>query len=410
MKYYLALISTLVLTACGGGGGFAGSPVSPQITALESTFPCVTAQTPGPNQHRVVGFDVPRDLGVVTAQGIPAMSIENVALQLNRAKCVGFDTVSLHTFIPIDSATGLIQNYDPLAPGGDQNKSMPKDYWKYVDYAKKIGLRVVIRATPAEYRSDALLHNSGFPNIPVKTMLATLNSYYSSLAQQAQAHGVDVMYIGYFQMGFDTASYAREWQTIVDSVRSVYRGKIAYATCSQCTNNVVWSMVDIVGVQIKPSQMTACSATISEIKKSYEADAQRIVNIKSSYSNKTLWLDQILIDTLGCNLTSYANTWDLFQTNQMAVLENSSSRSWQSNSIRAVFEVVAGQLNSQVSGVEFGQYLPWLQGSGFQSPKTLDEQLWNLFDKLSYSLYNNSEAQFTLGEYLGKPWGYRIYY
>jgi hypothetical protein len=75
-----------------------------------------------------------------------------------------------------------------------------------------------------------------------------------------------------------------------------------------------------------------------------------------------------------------------------------------------VFETVAGNLNTQVLGMTFGTYMPWIQADWIQNPTTDVGRLFNSFDKLGYSLYNNDQAQFTLEEYLGKPWGYRIYY
>jgi hypothetical protein len=72
--------------------------------------------------------------------------------------------------------------------------------------------------------------------------------------------------------------------------------------------------------------------------------------------------------------------------------------------------VVAEKLSSEVSGLEFGVYIPWTQAEWIQSPNSESDRLWNTFDKLGYSLYNNDQAQFTFEEYLGKPWNYRIYY
>jgi len=407
MKHLIALFLVLGLTACGGGGG-AGSPASSATTAKESTFPCATPQTPVPGKYRAVVFDIPRDNVGFTAKGVLATGIETVGPMLDRAKCVGFDTISLQTFIPIDPVTGLIKNFDHNAVALDRDKSIPKDYWKYVDYAKKIGLRVVIKAVPAEYNTDYTLHRGAFPNLPVETMLGTLNTYYKDLATLAQTHQVDAIYAGLFQMGFDTQQYTPQWQTIVNSIRSVYSGKLIYATCRQCDDNVVWGMVDIVSTDFTTDTTPACSAAVLQIKNHYTNTVEDVRTISRRY-NKPVWLEQVKFDTIGCNLAPNINTYDLLLAGQLNH-NHQPNPDWQMNSIRSVFEVVAEKLSSEVSGLEFGVYIPWTQAEWIQSPNSESDRLWNTFDKLGYSLYNNDQAQFTFEEYLGKPWNYRIYY
>lgn len=406
MKHLIALALILGLTACGGGGG-GGSP-APASAAKEPTFPCVTPQAPVPGKYRAVVFDVPRDNVGFTAKGVLATSIEAVGPMLDRAKCVGFDTVSLQTFIPIDPATGLIKNFDPTAGPLDRDKSIPKDYWKYVDYAKKIGLKVVIKAVPSEYSTDYILYKSAFPNLPVETMLQTLNTYYKDLATLAQAHQVDGVYAGLYQMGFDTRQYASQWQDIVNSIRSVYSGKLIYATCIQCGDNVVWEMVDIVSTDFTTETIPACSAAVLQIKTHYSNTVNAVKNISRRY-NKPIWLEQVRFDTIGCSLAPKTSSYELLLAGQ---LNNSYQidRNWQTNSIRAVFEVVAEHFSAEVAGLEFGTYLPWLQAEWIQEQQSEYGKLWYMIDKLGSSLYNNDQAQFTFEEYLGKPWNYRIYY
>jgi len=405
MKQIIALGLVLALTACGGGGGGGGSSAP---AAKESTFPCATPQTPVPGKYRAVVFDVPRDNVGFTSKGSLATGIETVGPMLDRAKCVGFDTVSFQTFIPIDPATGLIKNFDPNAGLSDRDKSIPKDYWKYVDYAKRIGLKVVIKAVPAEYSTDYILHRSAFPNLPASTMLETLNTYYKELATLAQSHQVDAMYAGMFQMGLDTPQYTAQWQAIISSIRSVYSGKLIYATCRQCSDNVVWGMVDIVGTDFTTDTTPSCTAAVLQIKNHYNATVQDVKTISLRY-NKPIWLEQILFDVIGCNLAPKTNSYNLLLAGQLNDTYQI-NRNWQMNSIRSVFEVVAEKLSAEVSGLEFGVFLPWTQAEWIQVPGTNDGKLWNTFDKLGYSLYNNDQAQFTFEEYLGKPWNYRVYY
>jgi hypothetical protein len=344
----------------------------------------------------------------VTAKGVLATGIETVGPMLDRAKCVGFDTVSFQTFIPIDPTTGLIKNFDPNAWPMDRDKSMPKDYWKYVDYAKKIGLKVVIKAVPSEYSTDYILHRATYPNLPVETMLGTLRTYYKDLATVAQAHQVDAFYAGVFQMGFDTQQYTSQWQDIITSIRSVYTGKLIYTTCRQCGDNVVWGMVDIVSADFNTDTVPACSAAVFQIKNHYTNTVEDIKNISRRY-NKPVWLEQILFDVIGCNLAPQKSSYDLVLAGQLANTYQI-DRNWQMNRIRTVFEVVAEKLSSEVVGLEFGVFLPWTQAEWIQGQQSEPGKLWYTFDKLGYSLYNNDQAQFTFEEYLGKPWNYRVYY
>jgi hypothetical protein len=413
MKHIVALIGSVVLAACGGGGGGGaqnGAAPMPQVAATQ-VFDCVAPSVPTQDRYRIAAFDVPRDHGSLTVDGVNATGFVGVARQLDRARCVGFDTVSFQTFIPIDPATGLLKEYDSLGTPGDRDKRLPPDYWRWVDYARSIGLRVVLMAVPADYRSDQQLWKQAYPNLPVDTMLSTVKDYYVNLAREAQRRGVDALHIGYFQLGFDTTAYATSWQSIVSAVKSVYTGKTIYATCSQCTDNVLWSMVDVVSVSIRPGSKTTCSASVTDIKNSYAVEAGRVSQIRSRY-NKPVWLDQITVDVIGCAMPATAtSSYQLLLTNQLtAYTATAQNYQWQSNSLRAVFELLASDLLTSVNAIAFGQYIPWLEAAWIQTPQNSTASQFMNYAQFGYSLYSNVQAQKTLQEYLGRPWGHRFYY
>lgn len=398
MKHLIALALVLGLTACGGGSG--GSP-APAVK--ESTFPCVTAQTTA-GKHRAALIDVPHDHTNVTSLGINATGLQHVSRVIDRAKCVGFDTVVFQSFIPIDPATGLLTYYDPSAPGADKNRDLPPDYWQFVDYAKKQGLRVVLKMVPSNYRDDEPLRNL----VPVNAVLESLNVYYKMQAQRAETYHVDAMHVGHFQTQIDGPAYIGNWQSIITNVRSVFSGKLIYASCDQCSNNVVWDLVDIISVNFNPTSTPSCTALVTQIVPLYQQAVNSIKTLSQRYQ-KPIWLDEMDFETVGCNYASGVNnTYSIVMAGGAPTA--TPNYSWQSNSIRAVFETVAGNLNTQVSGMTFGTYMPWIQADWIQNPTTDVGKLFNAFDKLGYSLYNNDQAQFTLEEYLGKPWGYHIYY
>ena len=401
MKQIIALGLVLVLTACGGGGG-GGSSAS---AAKESTFPCVTMQ-PTAGKYRAVIIDVPRDFPSVTAQGVTATGLQHVSKVIDRAKCVGFDTVVFQSFIPIDPATGALTYYDPHGIGHDKNKQLPVNYWQFVDYAKKQGLRVVIKMVPSNYRDDSPLRNI----VPVNAVLESINTYYKAMAPLAEVHRADAMHVGHFQVDIDGPAYLAQWQSIVQNVRSAFSGKLIYASCDRCTDNVVWNLVDIVSVNFNTSNTPSCSAVVTQIVPLYQQAVNSVKTLKQIYQ-KPIWLNEMDFETTGCNYTTGANdTYTLLMSGRLSSELSKPNHAWQSNSIRAVFETVAGHLPAEVSGMTFGTYLPWAQADWIQNPTTDVGRLFNTFDKLGYSLYNNDQAQFTFEEYLAKPWNHRVYY
>jgi hypothetical protein len=400
MKQILTLGLVLALTACGGGGG-GGGPSTPAVK--ESTFPCVISQ-PTAGKSRAALIDIPHDHNSTTAQGVQATGLQHVSRVIDRAKCVGFDTVVFQTFIPIDPATGALVYHDPDRVGIDRNRDLPADYWQFVDYAKQQGLSVVIKMIPSNYKNDEPLRNV----VPVNAVLDSLNLYYKTQAARAETHRVDVMHVGHFSVGLD--QYLAEWQSIVGNVRSVFSGKLIYATCDQCTNNVIWNLVDIVSINFKPSSTPSCSALVTQIVPLYQQAVSSIQTLSQRY-RKPMWLDNMDFETTGCNYNiGSSTTYTLLMSGGLLALSTTPNHSWQSNSIRAVFETVAGNLSTEVSGMTFGTYMPWIQADWIQQPANDVGQLYNAFDKLGYSLYNNDQAQFTFEEYLGKPWNHRVYY
>jgi hypothetical protein len=104
MKHLLAVITVLILSACGGGGGGPEGSVS----AIVSTETCATPQYLSVDDHRSAIVDLRFDhpSSDVNAQGQLVNSVDAVKLFVDRIKCVGFSTVILQTNTPIDPVTG----------------------------------------------------------------------------------------------------------------------------------------------------------------------------------------------------------------------------------------------------------------------------------------------------------------
>lgn len=395
MRSIIVLTLCLIVVGCGGGSDNTGA-AQPHVSV--ESCPVVT-QT---GKYKIAIIDVPRDLDSVTSQGLPVNGLENVALHIDRARCLGFDTVEFQTFVPIDPATGLLQLYDTNATGGDRYKGLPRDYWRFVTYAKQTGMRVVIKMVPSDYRNDELLHVSAYPNLPVTNALESMKAWYLTNMQQAQILGVDVFYVGYWQIGFDNANWARQWQGMIKEFRSVFYGKLAYATCQTCQDNVVWDLVDIVGVSFEPAFRSSCNATVNDIMLSYQAATNGVRQLKLRH-NKTIWLDQMNFDAAGCSLTNWS--YNLLTSNNLST-SIVPDYNWQSRMVSAMLLSVGCHIADQVHGLTIGTFLPWTQASWIQHPTKPEHEVWHMFDRLGYSLYNNQMIQQTLNFYLTQHWGW----
>jgi hypothetical protein len=378
MKHILALITTLVLTACGGGGGGGGSDFPPTntVSVKSQPFSCVAPQSQS-NRYRAATFDVRRDDPGKTAEGYGITSLAAVKLMIDRAKCVGFDTAIFETNIAIDISTGLVRTDQPI----------PVDFWRYVSYAKSIGLRVAVRPIPVNYVDDNTLTGDTV-GLSVSQALNSVKTFEQNLAVQAQNAGVDIFYVGILNYGIDNATYNTEWQAIVDAVKSVYTGKLAYTTCLLCTDTVVWGKVDMIGIETSTGN-TAISA----------ADVPKIQALARSY-NKPIMIDNVYIYATP---PSYASNSLWNSVNSGSVSSFLPDYVEQAKKFNEFFTYTT-LLKSDIQGFAIGAYMPWLQNANIQSPVTNIETQFKIFDTIGFSLYNNIQTQTTIQSYLSKPW------
>jgi hypothetical protein len=385
MQRLLVLIATLVLTACGGGGGggpdlasntsSASSTSSTNTSVAPQPFSCVTPQL-RPNRYRAATFDVRRDDPGKTEQGHNITSLAAVKLMIDRAKCVGFDTAIFETNIPIDISTGLLRADQPI----------PVDFWQYVSYAKSIGLRVAVRPLPVNYVDDNNL-TGDTPGLSVSQALVTVKNFEKNLAIQAQIAGVDIFYVGLLNYGIDNVAYNTEWQAIVDAVKAVYTGKLAYTTCFLCTNTVVWAKVDIIGIETSVGNAAIGATVVPHIhaiaqnyNKPIVIDNVYIYATPPSYASNSLW-NSVNSGSVGSFLPDYVE---------------------QARKFNEFFTYMI-LLKSDIQGFAIGAYMPWIQSSGIQKPITNIETQFKLWDTLGFSLYNNIQAQTTIQSYLNNP-------
>jgi len=371
MKYTLALITALILTACGGGGG---GEIPASAVNIASTETCATTHTLATNDHRSAILDLRYDDPGITAQGHPVNSFNGVKLFIDRIKCVGFSTVTLQTNIPISVATGLLNLSRPL----------PTDFWRIVEYAKSTGLKVAIKAIPVDHKTDEDIMSVNNPT----EFFASLATYEKQLAQMAEAYKVDIFYIGVYQLDLDTDQYSANWDYVIGQIRSVYSGKLTYLACPTC-DNVVWGKVDYISMSYDPNSISV----------------DIIRNISNKY-NKKINIGDIRIST-----ASIPNAGDLLWqatlTNNIAGITNvvnSANYSLQSDRITSVF-ALGSSSRQYINGYTFGEYMPWSQAVWIQNASSSNNNnyVWKLFDILGFSLYNNASAQSTLKQFLSQP-------
>lgn len=371
MKHILALITVLILTACGGGGG-GPEDSSPAVASAQT---CATPQYLSVDDHRSAIVDLRFDhpSSDVNAQGQLVNSVDAIKLFVDRIKCVGFSMVILQTNTPIDQGTGMLQLSKPL----------PKDFWRIVDYAKSKGLKVGIVALPVNHVNDnpiLSINNS-------KEFFRSLATYKKQLAQTAETHRVDVFYVGAWQLDLDTDQHSADWDHVIGQIRSVYTGKLTYLACPTC-DNVVWGKVDYISMSYQPNGISA----------------DIIRNISNKY-NKKITIDVIKISTSSVP-DAGSFIWNALQsgdTNTINNAVNTADYLLQAARITAVF-ALGSTVRQHINGVAFGEYMPWSQATWIQNAHPGQAgHTWKLFDSLGFSLYNNKSAEETLQKSLSHP-------
>lgn len=433
MRLFFSTIGVLVLLAgCGGGGG-AGTPVTgpgavaietsvaiapapavsiaPASVAVSSHNNCIVKPALVPGKYRSAIMDMRFDqLTDLTAEGLMVSSYRAVVPIIDKINCVGFDTVVFQTNIPIDIATGNIQLYDANPVGANRDKSLPKDFWPLVEYAKSKGLRVFVKAIPVNYVSDNVI-GIGFTNpalalpstFSTSQFFKSIESYEVQLATQAEKYKVDGFYVGSTNVGLDDNPYSANWDQVISSIKSVYTGKLIYESCDRC-NNVVWKKVDLVAVGIGDAIAGISGDSIAQILNDNIAN-RLIVNIQNIAIRyqKPILLDAVVVGATG----KADDLWGMLNSNQLTYTNVQPNYNLQAIKISAVFELMGARLNNTVNGVQWSEYMPWVRATWILNPRTTQQWNWHCTMLYGVSLYENESAQAKISDYLKRPWGYK---
>jgi hypothetical protein len=413
MKRLAVVLSLAVWFLAGCGGGSAGpSQNNPSGQILTSQIAkvadseCVVKPIRKPNTYRSAVLDMRFDQPDFNNQGMLVNSYNAVTLYIDKINCVGFDTVVFQTNTPIDTATGALMLYDPDVLSSNRDKSIPKDFWPLVDYAKNKGLTVLIKLIPVNYITDDTICPvcKKLPaTFNVDTFFNAMASYEKQIAQQAQLHKVDGFYIGAYQTGLDATEYTTQWDKIISQVQSVYSGKLIYESCYQCST-FLWSKVDIVALGMHDIVLGTSSNSLTQLIN------HQIVTEFVSYvqKNSAQYAKPIIIDSVTINASATKD--DLFAMTQsgQTISHIKVNYPQQAMALSVAFELTGTKLNNIVTGVSFREYMPWGDALWIQRPNLTrqGDVNFNLVMALGIDLYHNEPAQTKLSEYLQKPWGH----
>ena len=224
-------------------------------------------------------------------------------------------------------------------------------------------------------------------------------SYETTLAREAEKYKVDGFYVGVMNLGIDTAQYDAEWDQIIAQVKSVYKGKLIYEGCNQCTANV-WRKVDIVAIhtsnvfEMAPSETVAGLLTDTLIL-NFVGNVQRIATLYQ----KPIWLDTINIGTTGKSTDLGAVISGVLPYTSLQP-----NYALQAIKISSVFELLGTKLSNRVVGLQWSEYMPWSQATWIQNPTNDTAWRWHQVQFYGFDLLNNESAQKKLAEYFSKPW------
>jgi hypothetical protein len=361
-------------------------------------------------------FDQPNDRVSSTADGdsVLVSSFENVRRYVDMAKTHGFTAIELDLNVPINRETGNLQL---MTPRGTFNpdKSLPRDTWKIVSYAESLGLGTSLKLNIVDaLTDDILIKDRVAPNFDVDLFFQSLTDYQMMIGQLAQHHGVDQLVIGFMNFGFDS-SYQAKWKNLVDGIRSVYHGELAYETAYQVNDVVVWGLVDNVALTFQPNLGDARYGA-SEIVPLYLRHSdqspwgtfnpyQTVLDIVQRYDSKDVMLYSISKSPVQPGLGETVNVHDiLYKQNEILDL---SRLDFDLLSARysGFLEFFNNYLDDKIDAVQFWQFAPWADADWIRDTTDANGKAMNAYARGGYFLNYQPESLDILDDYFLHGWG-----
>jgi len=384
---------------------------------------CITPSNKDTSKYRIAEVDMRFDqLSDFTPNGLLVNSYENVAPMIDKIKCLGFDTVQLTTNIPIDIETGALMLIDPDPSHPNRDKNIPKDLWKLAIYAKQQGLRVFIQPCPVYYANDTAISPYFVKfgaNFSYVKFFQTLNEFGTDLARKSEEVGADGFFVGVMNLGIDTEEYSAQWDGVIQSYRKVYKGKLIYQSCFQCTSPV-WQKVDLVSLGFNPILIRSKNYDINKILKAYEAtqdDAQHggsVNAISLIEKNYAAYKKPIILSSaINAGDNAVGEVDDLWTKLNDGSPLSSYQPDYALQALRhaALFDLVATKLSKEVSGVSMFQFMPWQDADWIVNPPIRCQscQSWNKNSIIASVMNRNEAVHQVFRETFIQPWGTRLH-
>ena len=393
------------------------------ISVGGSESACITPSKNDSSKYRIAEVDMRFDqLSDFTPTGVLVNSFENVVPMIDKIKCLGFDTVQLTTNIPIDIETGSLMLIDPDPSHSNRDKNIPKDLWKLAIYAKQQGLRVFIQPCPVYYANDTALSPYFVKfgtNFSYAKFFQTLNEFGTNLARKSEEVGADGFFVGVMNLGMDTDEYSSQWDVVIQSYRKVFKGKLIYQSCTQCSSPI-WQKVDLVSLWFNPILIRSKNYELNSILKAYEAtqdDAQHggsINSIAVILKNYETYKKPIIISsTINAGDNAVGQVDDLWTKLNDGSPLSSYQPDYALQALRhaALFDLVATKLSKDVSGISMVQFMPWQDADWIVNPpiRCLICQSWNKYSIIGTVMNRNEALHQVFRETFIQPWGTRLH-
>lgn len=396
------LLLLLILTGCGGGSSPEPVPIKPQPVSQFEAPAKLSA-----DKFRLARIDYRYDTPIdqKDINGNHTTSYDAVKPMIDNIKQVGFTGVIIQLQTPINKDTGLVDLYDQ---GND--KTLPKDTWKLIDYAKSQGLGVWISLQIVDSVTDCFL-TPDFRKYTEQQMFNNIITYQKNIATIAQKHSVDGLFISEGNYNLESYDHLFYWQQLISELRKVFSGKLSYTT-HLFESTSIWNHVDYASMLVNNTLSKTPVYDLKSIINLYFNDAhnineiQRIKDFHMVYGKKFILVTSPVLADTGVGNTPQ-NFWnDVTNNIWTSTSLPQIDKEMHTLKIRAFLEVVHKILPDITDGVAFTEYTPWLQKVSFTTLKSNSSPGVYKYYCCGWDLTNNIDAQKTINSYFSKPWGY----
>jgi hypothetical protein len=412
------LLLLALLSGCGGGGDGNADPspiaasiqlaTSTQVAPVTVATPAVVNpfQTPAKLQsdkYRLAvidyRFDTPADNKDI--KGNHTTSFEAVRPMIDKSKAIGFTGILLTLQIPVNINTGLVAYYDQPP----NVKTLPKDLWKVVEYAKNNDMQVWISLGMVDSITDGWAPIK-FDKFSEQFLFNNLIEAEKSIAITAQKYKVDGIYVGGCSWGLESHEHVHYWKQLIDQVRTVFTGKLAYNTCI-ISDTPIWNYVDYVSVFLSSSLSKTPVYDLKTIVGLYNKDIHGVDEVAAlkhlhkKYGKKLIIIAGIKKADSGVGIVP-PGFWDMMFSGAWEKKEVHTDSRMYLLKTQAFIEMIHRGLPDIADGMVFNEFAPWLEEVRFAKP---DNPVY-IYYCCGWNLTHDLDVQKTLNYYFSKPWGH----